>query len=293
MSTTLYPELVVCLCDVRFERWPHSDGSRLRIPTEWCYQPAVAEPGSSHIKVKMNSPDRLSACPKMMDCTPFCSAHRPSASLPPLLLFHLSSCSLSSSACPDKAAFFLHSSWPGSMKATFVDWWKDKRKLWNLFLSIVPSFYSLPSSRCSLGVMFNQRDRDRTFDRDKVNGKVRAMTKLLTPWPQNMNKRCATFFRQALYISEHFEEQTCSVCIHFPVILSKYVTVHYEPSATAASARRCLLILRDHQYIYSNDDKPYGLHEWMNECGVSGSVFWGRPKVLTYVSFAGALRCDL
>lgn len=42
--------------------------------------------------------------------------------------------------------------------------------------------------------MFNQRDRDRLFHRDKVNGTMRGLTKLLTPRRLNMNKRCTRFF---------------------------------------------------------------------------------------------------
>ena len=42
--------------------------------------------------------------------------------------------------------------------------------------------------------MFNQRDRDRMFHRDKVNWTARGLTKLLTPRQPNMNKRCGQFF---------------------------------------------------------------------------------------------------
>lgn len=72
-----------------------------------------------------------------------------------------------------------------------------------LFLSDLPCvFSSLLTVPSGLKVMFNQRDSDRTFPRDKVNRTMRGLTKLLTPQQLNMNKRCALF--KALYNAEHF-----------------------------------------------------------------------------------------
>lgn len=42
---------------VRRERWLNWNSSRPRTPAERCYQPAVADPDFSYIKVKINSPD--------------------------------------------------------------------------------------------------------------------------------------------------------------------------------------------------------------------------------------------
>lgn len=82
-------------------------------------------------------------------------------------------------------------------------------------LSVYPSPpISISSSPCPLSsprgraVMCNQRDRDRTFHRDKVNRTMRGLTKLLTPRQLNMNKRCArcvcVFFPRRCTTPEHF-----------------------------------------------------------------------------------------
>lgn len=202
----LYMFVYTCvwLCIVRCERQSHGDSSCPRTPSERCYQPAVADPDSSHIEVKINSPDSP-VCLSEDDglrtfllCTQVLCllAHR--TSTPPPLHFHLSSSSLSSQVsrlpplslhfCLD-GAFFLHlfirrpclfneERMKGSSRTSYS-------------LSHRRSLSPFPPD---LAVMFNQRDRDRTFHRDKVNGTVKGWTKLLTPRQLNMNKRCPPFF---------------------------------------------------------------------------------------------------
>lgn len=166
----------------------------------------------------------------MMDCTPFCYAHRYSVCGPHLLrpsplfpsffiAFILRLPCSSSPSSPSHSVPFL--SW-FRLAPFFIFYFLQRPCLFNDErtrrepLSVYPSSpISISSSPCPLSsprgraVMCNQRDRDRTFHRDKVNRTMRGLTKLLTPRQLNMNKRCARcvcvcFFPRRCTTPEHF-----------------------------------------------------------------------------------------
>lgn len=160
----------------------------------------------------------------MMDCTPFCYAHRYSVCGPHLLrpsplfpsffiafILRLPPPPLPFTLCLFCLGFVLHPFlffifYRGHVCLTM------KGRGGNLFPSILPLQYpSLlphvpsPPPR-GRAVMCNQRDR--AFHRDKVNRTMRGLTKLLTPRQLNMNKRCArcvcVFFPRRCTTPEHF-----------------------------------------------------------------------------------------
>lgn len=195
--------MTVCVCVNigRRERWSYQDSSCPRTPTERCYQPAVADPDSSYIEVKINSPD-MPVCLSEDDGLHTFLLCTQVLCLLALPRFHLSSSSLPSSVSPLlpplSALFSVLLALPcsalvfGERPCLFND---ERMKGSSSVLSLHSSFHPLlsPFPR-GLAVMFNQRDKDRTFHRDKVNGTMRGLTKLLTPRQLNMNKRCARFF---------------------------------------------------------------------------------------------------
>lgn len=162
----------------------------------------------------------------MMDCTPFCYAHRYSVCGPHLLrpsplfpsffiafILRLPPPPLPFTLCLFCLGFVLHP----FLFFIFLQrpcLFNDERTRREP-LSVYPSPpISISSSPCPLSsprgraVMCNQRDRDRTFHRDKVNRTMRGLTKLLTPRQLNMNKRCArcvcVFFPRRCTTPEHF-----------------------------------------------------------------------------------------
>lgn len=179
----------------------------LEPPLKRCYQPAAADPDSSYIEVKINSPD-----------SPVCLSE--DDGLHTFLLCTQVLCLLTS--LPPPSLFFItfiyslpSSSSSSSLSAPFLSWWRcfllalflvrghvclmikasrEAAETLPLYPSLLLSIPSSLRSLRGLAVMFNQRDRDRTFHRDKVNGTVRGLTKLLTPRQLNMNKRCDHFF---------------------------------------------------------------------------------------------------
>lgn len=192
------------------ERWPHWDSScpRTPPPTERCYQLVVADP-DSYTEVKINSPDS-SVCLSEDDglhtfllCTQvLCLRPPPPPSLSFISIFlHRFHPSSTSPSSPFHSVPFL--SW-FHLAPFFIFYFLQRPCLFNDErtrrepLSVYPSPpISISSSPCPLSsprgraVMCNQRDRDRTFHRDKVNRTMRGLTKLLTPRQLNMNKRCA------------------------------------------------------------------------------------------------------
>lgn len=145
-----------------------------------------------------------------MDCTPFCSAHRYSVSSPHLphfsflhhfyplsplflvlLLLYLSAFSLLlGESFLLVLPFGKRSCLCNNEKVKGISRTSSSPPFPLFFPHPVPSLFPLGG----MAVMFNQRDRDRMFHRDKVNRTARGLTKLLTPRQPNMNKRCGQFF---------------------------------------------------------------------------------------------------